>query len=397
VWLKSGPSAELERAKQQAKKLGVLVSASDLSQFQVPDGENAWNDLDQVRHFLYEENAGEKPWKDLVALMSPVSSGSFVKRGEKALANWEPALTHARSAAAKSRYFPNCDWVKGVAMLRPELASDKMLARALVLESRVAYLKGDFEKASESLATATKIAGLLRSDKTCVGQLVAIAIENIVSKECVCQAGNAPATYRVSLERILSTFPEIPSPREAFKFETVVFVESVRMVSEESNSGNDLRASLLPGDKVTGALKLPADRARDFELLAIDAAKRCVQGLNGDLSDYEANDRALQEMVDLPKAWVPLGFPQGFADLYWSLSEEWHPCTEWFIQSVRREAFKTALAIASGSLKLVDGQMLKSALTSDATIKYSGQPANFVLTLNVERLEPTKLSFEIVR
>ena len=393
--------AQVAEARARADSLGMLVYAEQLQKHAVSDERNAWVDLDELRKLYDTAGTSSGDWKNVPEIMSIRDKGQFLSHARAALGRWEPMLALARKAAKKQGYFPNVNWEDGAALLRPDFATCKAVIRALLMESRTKQLEGDVEAAVQPLEVAAQIARLLLADRTVLGVLVCAAIEVLVAKEVVAQAALAESTkHREALSEVLGYLYRPVQVEEAFAFETVLFVESVRMVSIENEAGNRLRSSIRPEDRpLISRMDLPPHLARLFEARALQEAGDYYAGLNDDLSAYAHNDALLHRLTGSTANWTADGFPIGFAKLleqlggggfvqsggaYWRLA----------LRSLSKQATRLAFEMATGNIAPSDGQSWIGVEVNGSELTYASKNGGFEIEISAPDVESSTLSFE---
>lgn len=161
-------SGELEAALAESERLGLPLTAAQLSGEAPPDSENAaaglmeplakWiNDRKKAPH---EEKFEEPRPAELAALDDPM-------------------LDYAAPLLARSGWHIERDYVAGPSLLLPEFAQLKSLAKAFMWRARERSKAGDLEGAVSDITASGRLARHTASEPFLIGTLVSIAIDSI--------------------------------------------------------------------------------------------------------------------------------------------------------------------------------------------------------------------------
>lgn len=389
--------ASLADALARAESLGVPVYAEHLRGDPIPDEENAWTDL---REMHKATSWSDRPQPYLSELSTIQDKDQFLAIADAVLEFWRPFFSTAKSAAEKPSYRPERDWESGVAALMPDLATNKSLVRALVLQARFDLYEGNVEESLARFRTASKIAKHVGSEPLSIAVLVQMASESIIAKEIVLHAGHEYSSeHNVALKDILDGLFESRGIKDRIIAETVVLVESVRMSSSENEAGNELRNSIHPEDrpKILTFWDTSPANAQRFEVMAIEESCDYFEALSDDVGAYEDNDRLYYKLTGLPFEWIVEGFPMSFAILYEQLGggtdlfETGGPFWQLARRALLGEMYQSAFEIVTGKLSPEDGASWHATILPELEISYSESEEGFELISVVTDRSPAKV------
>lgn len=395
-------SQMLTKAVARATALGVPVYAEDIRKVSIPDNENAWIELNQISDRL---RSSEKSRLDtstgLTELLSMTDDIEFLKSAPPTMNEWESFLELSEQAAKKSKYKSEHEWERGLAMLQRDVGSHKDLIRAFLVQSRSRLLDGNQPLAISSLDTAIKINRFLDDEQTMLGYLVCNASDALIAREIINQARDTnSAAYRSSLKQLVSgLFPAIDI-KYVMNGETLLFIEWVRHVNEESQIGNKLRIEINSGYSSDLArakgFSLPADKAREFEALAIEAVCDFYEKLSPSVVDYRKNDAILKKLFESEIEWLLSGYSYGWYEIGHMLGMgEYTVFRDCAQRAVGAEAYLWAFEISCGLSSPKRGEKRMSKIIMGAYLIYDSIKSEFSVSIFVDTGESSRIKFEI--
>ena len=293
-------AADLDDQRAAAKREGVPTEYADLHRLTppVPTDDNAAPLYDQAfasfkasggfaklraDDLLKTIPAGTVPPKDLTQL-----------RG--VLARQEVALSQAAAGARKPGFSYDRVWERGTALLFPQYADAKGIARALVLR---ALLATDPAKAAEDLRTAARMRRDYGGEPTMIGSLVGNAMEADVERG-VRFLGRRGGAWTRSVGPVLDALGPIPALKRTLSGEAVWgmhFDEEIAKVGWQAFSTMDGDGSTPP---IMRLMSVPAVRRASASRI-VAYWRKVWKGLPEDPTD----SRTARAALVLPSAKGP--------------------------------------------------------------------------------------------
>jgi hypothetical protein len=181
-------SGELEAALAESERLGLPLTAAQLSGEAPPDSENAAAGLlEPLADWVKQRKAGAIPEE----VDGP--------RPAAAKATDDPMLDFAAQLLARPDWHVDRDYILGLSLLMPELSELKQLSKAYVWRASDRAGAGDASGALEDLQSAQRLARLLSQEPSLIGGLVSIACDSIAGRAALSLAEffqNEPMTLR---------------------------------------------------------------------------------------------------------------------------------------------------------------------------------------------------------
>ena len=393
--------SKLDDAIARAESLGIPVYASQLQQDPIPDEENAWIVMIEIGR-LFDEH------EDYYSYYSDVSRiynrEEFLESAESAIKLWEPVYQQIEQLKTKDKYVPNRDWDRGMALLMPSLFSSKYVVDALRVRARYKLFNDDIAGSVEDLNTAQQFTRLMRTESHLHGAAIWMRLENVLATELVFHARSSSSQEHSSqLKSVLSSLFQPVDARAVYKQETALFLNALRMVSDDDEDGNEIRKEIddMDGHSIAGKLagsSLTPRKALKFEAMGIEAACDYYESLSPDVRDYLANDASYAHFVELPTGWEEEGFPYGFIEIMKALdvigsSMDDRPYGKLARHALEGEQYQKAFAIATGSVTLTDGAKWYSRLIVDAEFEYLEYEGGFSITATAPDIDPRTHKF----
>ena len=164
-------SGELEAALAESERLGLPLTAAQLSGKAPPDSENAAAGLlaplakwAEDRKKARIEDKPDEPRPNVVAKLD------------------DPMLDFAAPLLMRPRWHIERDYLLGLSLLMPELAELKQLSKSFVWRASERAKAGDVSGALTDLTSAQRLARLLSQEPSLIGGLVAVAAVSIVGR-----------------------------------------------------------------------------------------------------------------------------------------------------------------------------------------------------------------------
>lgn len=282
------------------------------------------------------------------------------------LSSYKAALDLADQAAKKPRCWFDRDWSQGYAVLFPEYADIKALARAVLLRGSLAAAEGRSADALADTRKTVQIAKHAREEPHLISHLVGEAIYQIAMRDLVCWAfthRDVPV-YREELSRLIDDFPrpDLKAEHSGDLYSILAFVD--QSLTPEGRKMIGLKEEDIPsGVNVVAMIAPPHAKARIVE------AEREIWGA---LSASPSEMAGLIDKADRDLNMALLAYPIA-AKVFQALdggSDELIPKRKARTDAVRREYVAVVRAI-SGS------ETPKKIDTSDLLSPFDGKPLKY--------------------
>lgn len=218
-------AGRLDKDVAAAKAAGLPLEAKELNPPPVVDSENAAPGLIEAANTIM----GLPKPIDSDAIKLAGDGGSDPERAQVLLDKGKDTLALAEKSLAKPRYVPKRDWDLGPALLFPDYAGDKRLAKLFVARAELSARKGDHAAAVRDLRLARRVGECVGSEPTLIGMLVGIACDSIVvagAEKCLALASSA--TDIDAYGKLLKTGPVPIDPERVVRGEAYEGIAAIR-------------------------------------------------------------------------------------------------------------------------------------------------------------------------
>ncbi|MCH7904314.1 MAG: hypothetical protein IH944_07070 [Armatimonadetes bacterium] len=392
----------LATALARAESLGVPIYTKQLYESPILDDENAWVEINEIDR-LYDENSDNWPSASEFSRIS--DRDEFLAGAAVAIQQFEPIYQQVQLLMLKEKYVVGRDWERGVAMLMSDLGSSKQAVTALCVRARYRLFNDDVAGSIDDLNSANRISALLGSERSLTTVIAWLGTQKTIASEVIRHGSHAISEdHKSQLESVLDALFQPIDLKTLYEQEIVLFLDSMRMVSDENKNGNQFRKNIDDIDmhslagKIEGS-SLSASAARKFEILGIQAACDFYEKLSSRVEDYVKNDEQYTKFVEHPTDWVAQGFPYGFYEIMDHLGLFDASLTIGPYRLIARRAmvgelYQKAFEIATGSVSLDDGAKWQSKLIDGAEFEFLMYEGGFSITVTAPDLDPVTLKFD---
>lgn len=393
----------LATALARAESLGIPVYAKQLYESPIPDEENGWVEIKEITR-VFDENSDN--WTYASELSKITDRDEFLARAEIVIQQYEPIYQQVQLLMLKEKYVAGRDWEQGVAMLMPDLRSRKQTIHALCVRARYRLFNDDVAGSIDDLNAANRIAASLGSERSLITVSAWLSTQKTIASEVIRHGSHAISEdHKSQLTSVLDALFQPIDLKTMYEQEIVLFLDSMRMVSDENKNGNQFRKEIddMDGHSLAGKLEgssLSATAARKFEALGIEAACDFYEGLSPKIEDYVKNDELYTKFVEHPTEWVAQGFPYGFYEILnhlglFDTSLTIGPYRLMARRAMVGELYQKALEFVTGSVLLDDGVKWRSKLIDGAEFEFLMYEGGFSITVTAPDLGPTTLKFDL--
>lgn len=209
------------------KAMGLPTTSEELNaRVPVSQGQNA---ATVYRELIaeYESLKKEKEPKEVLNLLVGEVAKEPIPHANQLLKDALARRAKIFTLVTQASKIPNCnferDWTKGAALLFPEFASIKEVAKWLATRAKLQVRQGDKAGAIESVNDIFSLAHHMGQDPTMIGALVSIAIDaiGVAALEAVTETERNDATYLAMARQMMERLPPLPIMKDAFAGELV--------------------------------------------------------------------------------------------------------------------------------------------------------------------------------
>lgn len=297
-----GSQAPAEVTKLRA--MGVQTEPADLNpDVPVDDAKNA-APIYQSLAYQLEALQDDPTKKDLVKLLDTFSvsqnATGELPRVLQALQTHQPLFLEADKLGAKSGYDLKRDYTKGFALLFPEFASMKRLAKWQCSRARAQWMSADRDGALKTLRNAYQIGNHLDTDEFLIGHLVYLATQAICHRTLegfLTDARNDPAMLG-KFKALLAGIPAQGNLRRSLGGEVVlgrVGIRTIRGVNSLSSMANTGGAPANNGMEWLDRLLMNASVQRMYEAKYLEAWRKAFERMPKDQEDWTGLKAAMEE------------------------------------------------------------------------------------------------------